>query len=83
MPRTTTIRVSRDTKAKLERISALAGLNNLSKTLDYAAVAAEEKLDRYRGNVDSLYRFKAGKSAFRRTSQKADRVLAEAIQKER
>ena len=76
MSGTTTIRVSKKTKTKLERVSALGGFNNLSKTLDFAVEAAEDKLNEYHGNVDSLLKLRQEKSGFRDTSEKVDEILA-------
>lgn len=82
MKGTTTVRVSKKTKSRLENVSALSGLNNLSKTLDFAVEAAEDKLlNAYRGNIDSLLQFKAGSSGFKKTSEEVDRVLAQAFSK--
>jgi hypothetical protein len=83
MSNTTTVRISKKTKERLERVSDLTGLNNLSKTLDFAVGAAEDKLNQYRGNIDSLFEFKGGKSGFKKTSQYVDEVLARTLKKER
>lgn len=81
--KTTTVRVSRRTKTRLETISTLSGLNNLSKTLDFAVEAAEEKLDRYRGDVESVLEFKGAKSSYTDTSENVDRILSKAFRKEK
>lgn len=78
MAETTTVRVSKKTKAKLENVSTLSGINNLSKTLDFAVEAAEDRLNQYHGNIDSLLKFRAGKSGFKNTSEEVDKVLAHA-----
>ena len=52
MSNTTTVRVSIETRAKLERLASITGWS-FSKTLDFAKVA-EEKVDEYHGNRDSL-----------------------------
>ena len=83
MSNTTTVRISKKTKERLERVSDLSGLNNLSKTLDFAVGAAEEKLNQYQGNINSLFKFKAGRSGFRKTSESVDEVLAQAIKEQR
>ena len=83
MANTTTVRISKKTKERLERVSELAGLKSLSKTLDFAVGAAEDKLDRYHGNLHTLYEFKPGKSGFKKTSENVDRVLAQALKKGR
>lgn len=83
MSGTTTVRVSKKTKAKLENVSTLSGLNNLSKTLDFAVEAAEDKLNEYHGNIDSLLEFKAGKSGFKKTSEEVDKALAQAFAEKR
>ncbi|MHB2037188.1 MAG: hypothetical protein ACYCPW_10675 [Nitrososphaerales archaeon] len=83
MSDTTTVRVSKKTKTRLERISALSGLNNLSKTLDFAVEAAEDKLNKYHGNINSLLEFKGAKSDFKNTSATVDKVLTKAFAKER
>jgi hypothetical protein len=67
---TTTIRISKKTKARLERVSSPSGLNNLSKTLDFAVDAAEDKLNQYRGNVKSVLKFKGARSGFSDTSER-------------
>ena len=82
MLETTTVRLSKKTKARFENISALSGLNNLSKTLDFAAEAAEEKLNSYHGNIDSLLIFRPAQSGFRKTSESVDKVLSQAFDKE-
>lgn len=82
MPKSTTVRISKKTKERLERVSDLTGLNNLSKTLDFAIDAAEDKLDQYHGNVNSLFEFKGGRSGLRKTSQSLDEELAQALKKE-
>ena len=82
MSNTTTVRISKKTKERLERVSDLAGLNNLSKTLDFAVEAAEDRLDQYHGNVNSLFKFKAGRSGFKKTSISVDKVLARALREE-
>lgn len=81
MAETTTVRVSKKTKAKLESVSTLSGINNLSKTLDFAVEAAEDRLNHYHGNIDSLLKFRAGRSGFRHTSEEVDKVLAQAFSK--
>ncbi len=72
----TTVRVSKKTKTRLQRIATLTGLG-LSKTLDFAVEAAEEKVEGYRGDVESLLRLKPAESGFHITSEKVDEVLAE------
>ncbi|MFI5450515.1 MAG: hypothetical protein ACHQ03_12205 [Candidatus Bathyarchaeia archaeon] len=79
MSDTTTVRISKKTKERLERVSDLAGLNNLSKALDFAVGAAEDKLNLYHGNIDSVFEFKAGKSGFMKTSKSVDKVVAQAL----
>ncbi len=76
MSSTTTIRVSRKTKTKLERVSTLGGFNNLSKTLEFAVGAAEDKLNEYHGNIGSLLKLRQEKSGFHDTSEKVDEILA-------
>lgn len=83
MSDTTTVRVSKKTKTRLEKVSTLSGLNNLSKTIDFAVEAAEDKLNQYHGNIDSLLKFKAEKSGFKKTSEKVDKVLAQAFEKQK
>ncbi len=80
---TTTIRVSRRTKARLDSVSTLCGLNNISKTLDFAVEAAEEKLDRYQGNIESLFQFKGARSNYKNTSENVDKILTKAFEKPR
>jgi hypothetical protein len=81
MANSTTVRISKGTKQRLERVSELAGLNNLARTLDFAVEAAEDKLNRYHGNVDSLFKFKAGSSGFKDTSEAVDKVIARSLRK--
>ena len=80
---TTTVRISKKTKERLERVSDMAGLDSLSKTLDFAVEAAEDKLNQYHGDVNSILKFKAGGSGFKKTSENVDKVLAQALRKER
>jgi hypothetical protein len=54
MSNTTTVRVSKKTKTRLEKVSTLSGLNNLSKTLEFAVEAAEDKLNQYHGKYQLL-----------------------------
>jgi predicted DNA-binding protein len=75
MSGTTTVRISKKTKAKLERVASLTGMN-ISKTIDFAIHAAEDKIDEYHGNVDSLLKLKPAKSGFSKTSEIVDKVLA-------
>jgi thiol-disulfide isomerase/thioredoxin len=44
--------------------------------------AAEDKLNQYHGNVNSLFKFKAGRSGFKKTSVSVDKVLAQALKEE-
>ena len=84
MTGTTTIRVSKKTRAKLEKLSALGGFDSISKAIDYAVEAAEDKLNKYHGNIDSLIRLRQEKSGFHNTSEKVDEILANGkMQKER
>ncbi len=82
MQRTTTVRVSKRTKERFERISSLTGLN-LSKTLDFAAQAAEQRIDQYRGNIDSLLSLRTEDSGFKNTSKRVDEVIALALRTRR
>lgn len=79
MAGTTTVRVSKKTKAKLESVSTLSGINNLSKTLDFAVEAAEDRLNQYKGNINTLLKFSAGRSGLKNTSEEVDKVLAQAF----
>lgn len=81
MSNTTTVRVSKKTKARLETVSTLSGLNNLSKTLDFAVGAAESQLNKYHGNINTLLRFDSERSGFKKTSETVDAVLAQAYRK--
>ncbi|MDG6904400.1 MAG: hypothetical protein JRN20_01290 [Nitrososphaerota archaeon] len=83
MAETTTVRVSKKTKARLENVSTLSGINNLTKTLEFAVEAAEDRLNQYHGNIDSLLKFRAGKSGFRNTSEEVEKILAQAYSKKR
>lgn len=83
MPNSTTVRISRKTKERLQKVSDLAGLQSLSKTLDFAVEAAEDKLNEYHGNIDTVIKFKAGESKFRNTSRSVDKVLGEALKKKK
>ncbi|MGI0081231.1 MAG: hypothetical protein ACRECH_16610 [Nitrososphaerales archaeon] len=75
MQQTTTVRLSRKTKARLEKVSSLTGLN-LSKALDFAVDAAEKKIENYHGNLDSLLELKVASSGYRNTSKRVDKVVA-------
>ena len=79
MSSSTTVRISKKTKERLEKISDLGGFRSLAKSLDFAVGAAEDKLNNYRGNIDSLYKFKAGRSGFKKTSASVDKILAESL----
>ena len=76
MSGTTTVRISKKTRAKLQRVASLTGMN-LSKTLDFAVNVAEDKIDDYRGNVDSLLKLKSLRSGIAKTSETVDNVLAQ------
>lgn len=76
MSNTTTIRLSRKSKRRLERVAELTGLN-LSRTLDFAIESAEEKIDKYHGDVDSLINLRQESSGHRDTSEKVDEILAQ------
>ena len=80
MSNTTTVRLSKKSKARLEKVALLTGWN-LSRTLDFAIEAAEEKVERYRGNIDSLFKLRQEKSGYLDTSEKLDEILAEAAGK--
>ena len=75
MPNTTTVRLSKRTKTKLERVAFLKGCN-LSKAHDFAVGVAEEKVDEYHGNVTSLLSLKQYKSGFKETSERIDEIVA-------
>ena len=76
MSGTTTVRISKKTRAKLERVASLTGMN-ISKTIDFAIQTAEDKMDEYHGNVDSLLKLKPAKSGFSKTSEIVDKVLGQ------
>lgn len=82
MQTTTTVRVSRKTKERFERISSLTGLS-LSKTLDFAAQSAEERIDRYHGDVDSLLGLRTEDSGYKNTSKRVDVAVAQALKTRR
>jgi hypothetical protein len=77
MPETTTVRISKKTKVKLEKVASLTGMN-LTKTLDFALDVTEDKIDHYRGNIDSLLKIKSLRSGFSKTSEMVDKLLARA-----
>jgi len=76
MANSTTVRLSKKSKARLEKVALLTG-RSLSQTLDFAIESAEERVDRYRGNVKTLLRLRQEKSGHSDTSQRVDEVLAE------
>ncbi|MDH2901853.1 MAG: hypothetical protein PXY39_12870, partial [archaeon] len=76
MSKTTTVRLSKKTKTRLEKVAMLTGWN-LSRTLDFAIETAEEKVDKYHGNIDSLLKLKQEKSGYKDTSENVDKVLSE------
>ena len=76
MSGTTTVRISKKARAKLDRVAAFAGMN-ISKTIDFAIQTAEDKMDEYHGNVDSLLKLKPAKSGFSKTSEIVDKVLGQ------
>ena len=81
MSSTTTVRLSKKSKARLEKVALLTGWN-LSRTLDFAIETAEEKVDRYRGNIDSLLKLRQEKSGYRDTSENVDDIFAKTIIKQ-
>jgi predicted DNA-binding protein len=76
MSKTTTVRLSKKTKTRLEKVAMLTGWN-LSRTLDFAIETAEEKVDKYHGNINSLLKLKQEKSGYKDTSENVDKVLSE------
>ena len=75
MASTTTVRLSKKSKARLERVALLTG-KSLSQTLDFAIESAEEKVDEYQGDINSLLKLKQERSGYPDTSKKVDEVLA-------
>jgi predicted DNA-binding protein len=76
MSKTTTVRLSKKTKTRLEKVAMITGWN-LSRTLDFAIETAEEKVDKYLGNINSLLKLRQEKSGYKDTSEKVDKVLSE------
>ena len=70
----TTVRLSKKSKARLEKVAVFTG-RSLSQTLDFAIESAEEREERYRGNINSLLNLRQEKSGYRDTSERVDEIL--------
>ncbi len=82
--KTTTIRVTLETKNKLERIACILG-TSIMEAVDFAVNAAEEKLEKYHGDLNILAEVLKDTrgSGYRNTSLKVNEVIAEALSRER
>jgi len=81
--RSTTIRISRETKSRLERIALMLGVS-LMEALDYVVSVAEKHLEEYQGDLEVLARILGDTrgSGYKDTSVRVDEVLANALLKE-
>ncbi len=77
------MRISRKTKARLERIALLLGVS-LKDALEYAVGVAEKQLDSYRGDLDLFARILSDRrgSGYRDTSTRVDEVVVETLLRE-
>jgi predicted DNA-binding protein len=79
----TTIRVSREDKARLEKLARRLNLGTMSETLRKAIEIAEESDDRFRGNLGELAStLRHASSRGGGVSLKVDRELAAALKEE-
>ncbi|GEM_PF-4027428 len=83
MSGSTTVRISRRTKARLERIALLLGVS-LKDALEYAVDVAEKHLEEYHGDLDLFARILGDRrgSGYRDTSTRVDEVIAETLLRE-
>ena len=70
----TTVRLSKKSKARLEKVAVFTG-RSLSQTLDFAIESAEERVEKYHGNIKSLLTLRQEKSDYKDTSEKVDEIL--------
>lgn len=78
--KSTTIRVSRETKNRLERIASSLGIS-IMEAVDYTVRLAEKKLDEYSGDLKILSKVLSDTrgSGHRDTSIRVDEILAKAM----
>jgi len=76
----TTIRVPRRDRDRLERLAKKTGKKKLTEAFRFALSAAERETDNYRGDVQSIARAQRfARPSGRDVSSRADDYLAEAL----
>jgi Ribbon-helix-helix protein, copG family len=79
-----TIRVPKRDKERLERLAKKTGSKKLSEAFRFALSAAERETDRFHGNIEALIiARKSARAIDGRVSENVDEILAEGLYDER
>ena len=80
MSLSTTIRVPRRDKERLERLAKKTGNKKLSEAFRFALSAAERETDTFHGNIDALIKARESiRSVGGNVSENVDKILAESF----
>jgi len=80
MSSSSTIRVPRRDKERLERLAKKTGNKKLSEAFRFALSAAERETDAFHGNIKALLKaHKSARSTGGNVSENVDEVLAESL----
>ena len=80
---TTTIRVPRRDKERLERLARKTGTRRLSEAFRFALSSAERETEKFHGNVEALLKaHKSARPVGGNVSENVDRALAQSLKDE-